>query len=96
MDSELEEIATYEWRTSTPYASPAHQVTPEFGPWGVPYWMQEHQFFQTTEWFTYSAPLPPTKSHIFHQVRPYLNAGQAPIGAAPTSGIYTGVEDSCQ
>ncbi len=37
MDYASEEIASYEWRPSIYYPSPARQVTPLFGPWGIPY-----------------------------------------------------------
>jgi hypothetical protein len=96
MDYASEQIAQYEERPSIPYFSPAFQVTPEYGPFGVMVWMSEPLHIQTCLEMIVAAPLPPQKSKITHAVRAFQNAGQAPVGQSPTMGIYTGVhEDGC-
>ena len=92
MDPLSQEIGTYEWRVSTPYPSPAYQVTPDFGPYGVPYWMRGFPIQQCYLDLGVEAPTPYAKSVIFQPAGNYHNAGQYAFGAAPTEGIYTGVE----
>ncbi len=92
MDYASEEIASYEWRPSIYYPSPARQVTPVFGPWGIPYKMLGIEI-QNTNFQHIEAPIPPQKSIITHPVYAIYNAGQYAFGQAPTSGVYTGVSD---
>jgi hypothetical protein len=94
MDYASDQIRQYEERPSIPYSSPAFQVTPQFGPFGVPYWMQGFPM-QTCNMQTITAPLPYQKSKITHAVGQSYRHANTAIGQAPTSGIYTGVEDSC-
>lgn len=95
LDYGSEQIAQYEYRENIPVISPAAQVTPEFGPYGIPYQTQMLGW-QTCRQIYISAPPPGQKSIITHAAVQYTNAGQTPIGAAPTSGVYTGVhEDGC-
>lgn len=96
MDYLSEQIAQYEIRESIPYQSAAYQVGADFGPWGVPYWTTTNPLqFGTLNTDIIAAPPPPQKSVIFHHTPVIRNAGQFMIAQAPTSGIYTGVEDSC-
>lgn len=84
----------YVLREGQPYLSPAHIMSTDNGPWGVPYWM-EGLALQTCVNMYVSAPEPWQKSTITHQAQTTYTAGQYGNGQAPTSGVYTGVEDSC-
>ena len=88
-------ISQYVLRESTPYLSGAYTLTAVLGPFGNMGWIQGLAY-QTTENVTYGTTTPNVKSMIVHKANLIQNAGQAPIGQAPTSGIFTGVEDGCK
>lgn len=88
------EIGQYNIRPGQPYLSGAHTITAEIGPFGVPYWMQGLAVQTCTNMYI-SAPEPPIASTITHSAQQTISAGQYAVGAAPTSGIFTGVEDTC-
>ena len=92
MDPESQLIAQYTWRPGATYPSATVQVYPEFGPWGVPYWMRGFPIRTCVEDLGVAAPTPYAASAIFQPAANYHNAGQYAFGAAPTNGIYTGVE----
>lgn len=87
-------INQYVLRPGQPYLSPAHTLTANNGPFGVPYWMSGLAV-QTCNNMYITAPVPQKKSTITHQAKQLYSAGQYAIGAAPTSGVFTGVEDHC-
>jgi hypothetical protein len=87
-------IEQYSLRAGTPYLSPSHIISAVLGPWGVPYWMQGLAM-QTTNNNYINAPRPYLASSITHQAGNLYTAGQYGIGQAPTSGVFTGVEDHC-
>ena len=89
-------ISQYNVRWYVPYLSGAATLSAleNNGPWGVPYWMQSLPI-QTTNNDYITTPEPVERSRITHRVDPLSNAGQAPVGQAPTKGVYTGVEDHC-
>lgn len=82
-----------ELRAGRPYLSPAHIVSADDGGFGVPYWMSG---LPMAPWPHLSIAAPDRlKDTQFHtaqllQSNPIFGSGQA-----PTSGIYTGVEDHC-
>ena len=91
-------IDQYQLRVGTRYyLSPATIVSNIglLGPWGVPYWMQGLAT-QTCNNNYITAPTPWQAAQITHEVKPLYAAGQFAVGQAPTSGVFTGVEDSCQ
>lgn len=94
MDYESQLIAEYEWRPGATYPSPAYQVTPEYGPYGVPYWMAGFPIKTCVLQLGTAAPDPYQKSAIFQPAGNFHTAGQYAFAAAPTQGIYTGVEIS--
>lgn len=87
-------IDQYVLRPGHPYLSGASTLTALVGPFGVPYHMQGLAL-QTCVNRYISAPSPWRASTITHSTKTLSTTGQYAIGAAPTSGIYTGVEDSC-
>lgn len=87
-------IGQYNIRPGQPYLSGAHTITAVNGPFGIPYTMQGLAI-QTCNNMYISAPEPPIASTITHSAKQTVSAGQWAVGAAPTSGIFTGVEDSC-
>ena len=93
---QYEAIQTYQARYAEPYLSGNYVIDqqPTLGPYGMPYWMAGIAT-QTCENFVLNAPVAQQKSSMTHIARTLSNAGQAPVGQAPTRGIYTGVEGSC-
>lgn len=89
-------ISTYNVRYINPYLSGNYiiEALPTLGPWGIPYVMQGLAV-QTCEEMFISTPEPNMRGIITHRADALSNAGQTPIGTAPTTGIYTGVEDHC-
>ena len=89
-------INQYQQRACVPYFSPAHiiQAFPILGPFGIPYKMFGLPVQTCTNMYI-SAPTPYQASSITHQANTLYTAGQYGIGQAPTSGIFTGVEDKC-
>ena len=87
-------IDKYILRPGIGYLTGAHILSTQDGPWGVPYWMQGIAM-QTFNNQTITAPTPWQKDIQYHLVGQLSTAGQYGIGTAPTSGVYTGVEDSC-
>ena len=90
-------ITQYEVRPGRVYLNPAEIIDWSGGPWGVPWWA--HQIaLQTTFLGIITAPTPWQKSIQFQfQNTPLYTAGQAPFGSAPTSGVFTGVdEEACK
>lgn len=77
-----------------PYLSGAYIMSAVRAVAGVPYWMAGLAMQTCTNMYI-SAPEPATKSQITHQAQQSISAGQYGVGAAPTSGIFTGVEDHC-
>lgn len=89
-------IQTYNTRYATPYLSGAAIIDAYEGkaPHGIPYWMTGIQM-QTCNNQSITAPRPYMKSSMTHIARPISQVGQAPALQAPTSGIFTGVQDQC-
>jgi hypothetical protein len=89
-------ITGYELRDGRPYLSPEELVNTDVGPFGVPWWAN-YMALQTCQLFYATAPTPWQKGINYqYQATPLYTAGQAPIGQAPTSGVYTGVHgDGC-
>ena len=87
-------INQYEIRPGQPYLSGAHTLSANNGPFGVPYWMSGLAV-QTCNNQIITAPVPQKKSIITHQAKQIYSAGQYVVGQAPTSGVFTGVEDHC-
>ena len=87
-------IGQYELRSGTPYLSGVHTVTAVLGPFGIPYKLTGLAM-QTCSNFYISAPEPYQASSITHKANVLYTLGQAPVGQAPVSGIYTGVDDGC-
>lgn len=88
-------IDQYELRPGNrPYLSPVYVTTAVNGPFGVPYWV-EGLPIQTCNMSIITAPDPGQKSAITHQAKLVYQAGQYGVGTAPTTGIYTGVEQEC-
>ena len=92
MDQTSQAIGQYNWLPGATYPSPAYQVSPDFGPYGVPYWMLGFTFKTCEEDLGVAAPTPYAKSAILQPAGNYHSAGQYAVGRAPTQGIYTGVE----
>ncbi len=90
-------ITGYEVREGRPYLSPQELTNVDNGPFGVPWWAN-YMALQSTQLFFGTAPTPWQKSINYqYQATPLYTAGQAPVGQAPTSGVYTGVhEDGCK
>lgn len=89
----LDLLRQQEIRPGAPYFSPAHMMQVDRGSFGVPYWIDEFPL-QGMFPLTISAPDAP------HSVAQYTAQQQIQTavigsGSAPTSGIYTGVEDHC-
>lgn len=87
-------INQYEFRVGAPYLSPEKVVYYAGGPFGVPYWM-EGIAVQGTNFGYITAPTPWQASIITHSANTLYTAGQVAYGQAPTSGVYTGVEEAC-
>ncbi len=87
-------IDQYVLRPGAPYLSGAHTMNAATGPFGVPYWMQGLAV-QTCNNAYYTAPAPWQANIIIGAANTINSAGQYGIGAAPTAGIFTGVEDHC-
>src|SRR5512146_2711391 len=89
-------ISIYNTRFINRYLSGNYIIEelPTLGPFGVHYVMQGLAV-QTCEEIYISTPEPNMRGIITHRADTLSNAGQAPIGQAPTAGIYTGVEDHC-
>lgn len=92
----MDGLEQYVLRPGAPYLSPAFIIDtyPNLGPWGIPYHMQGLAV-QTTTNMIITAPEPWRASAITHSTKTLSTKGQYVAGAAPTTGIYTGVEDSC-
>lgn len=84
----------YELRAGQPYLSGARVLSVVRAVAGIPYTMVGLAV-QTCTNMIISAPEPQKKSEITHQAVQSVSAGQYGVGQAPTSGIYTGVEDAC-
>lgn len=93
LDAGSRDISTYDFLPGAVYASPAYQVRPSFGPYGIPYIMQGF-YMQTCviDFAEGGAPEPYRANMILQPTQGTRNAGQFGIGAAPTKGVYTGVE----
>lgn len=87
-------LSQYNLRIGSNYLSPSYITTTSVGPFGVPYWMQGIAL-QTCNNNYITVPTPFQNSIITHAANAIYTAGQFAIGQAPTSGIYTGVEDNC-
>ena len=94
MDDLSQAIGQYNWLPGATYPSPAYQVTPDFGPYGVPYRMIGIPIQTCVMDLGVEAPTPYAASAIFQPAGQYYNAGQYGFGQAPTQGIYTGVEST--
>lgn len=86
-----------EWRPGRPYFNPAHVVSVDRGQFGVPYWMYGLPMAGWPNLYVSSPNDQRLKDIQFHNTiqimsQPVIGAGGA---QAPTSGIYTGVEDHC-
>jgi len=85
-------IATYGERRSLPYLSPDALVSAP-KPWeGVPYTM-EGLPLQTCLLLEIDAPTPPHSRAETYKAEVLGTSNQYAVGQAPTSGIYTGVEE---
>jgi hypothetical protein len=87
-------INQYVLRPGQPYLSGAHILSAVKALSGVPYWMAGLAI-QTCNNMYITAPEPAQKSKITHSASQLYTAGQYAVGQAPTSGIFTGVEDTC-
>lgn len=89
-------ISAYQPRPGQAYLNPEKIVNWAGGPWGTAYWAIG-QALQTCGLWTATAPSPWQKSALLQaQGTPLIGNNQAPIGQAPTSGVYTGVhEEGC-
>jgi hypothetical protein len=82
-----------ELRPGAPYFNPAHIVSAVKHGYGVPYWMQG---LPMASWPNlYIAAPDRLKDTQFHTAQLLQANAVVGSGAAPTSGIYTGVEDHC-
>lgn len=82
-------------RAGATYYSPAHLMNVVKHHYGTPYWMQPAGLpIQTMMNVTVSAPARQSSKAVYSAT----GAIQTTVigsGSAPTSGIYTGVEDHC-
>jgi len=87
-------ISQYEVRAGQVYRAGAEVVSWVGGPWGVPWWA-EPIALQSTFLGYITAPAPWQKTILFQQQNtPLYTAVQAPFGSAPTTGVFTGVEEA--
>lgn len=85
-----------EIRPGDTYYSPAHLVNWQKHQYGTPYWQEPGGIpLQTMLAVTVSAPIHRLKNVNFYPIHQQHFVAQTGYGAAPTSGIYTGVEDHC-
>lgn len=95
IDPILGELAQQEVRAGATYFSPAHLVNYQKHWYGVPFWMIPAGLpYQQMYLATFSAPAQPHMQSLTI-TGGTLQAAVLGSGQAPTSGIYTGVEDSC-
>ena len=89
-------ITGYSVREGRPYLSPQELTNVDNGPFGVPWWAG-YMALQSTFLGYITVPTPWQKTINYqYQATPLYTAGQAPVGQAPTSGVYTGVhEEGC-
>lgn len=91
-------ISSYQVRQGAPYLSGQEVINWSGGPWGIPY-MANQISLQTCQLFYGSAPEAWQKSALLQQQNTPLYgsvASSSAYGAAPTSGVYSGVhEDGC-
>jgi len=93
MDRILKELSQWEIRPGHTYLNPAHLMSAEGGSYNIP-WTTPMLSIQPMLGVTVSVPERPHSQRFFKaamaQQPRYPGTGQS-----PTSGIYTGVEDSC-
>lgn len=87
-------IQQSELRPGQPYLSGAHILSTQRPPWERAYVMQGLAM-QTTNNMYISAPEANQKSIITHKTQQIVQAAVTGSGSAPTTGIFTGVEDHC-
>ena len=89
------QLAEWIWYPGAPYPEPAHIMSADAGPAGQAPWTMQGFNFQSMLGVTVSAPALAKAVPEFHTALVLPNTVVIGSGQAPTSGIYTGVEDSC-
>jgi hypothetical protein len=91
-------ISSFQTRAGRVYLSPAELINWSGGPWGIPY-MAHYIALQTCQLFYGTAPEAWQKGALLQAQNTPLYAsvaGSSAYGAAPTSGVFTGIsQDGC-
>jgi hypothetical protein len=91
-------ISSYQVRPGRVYLSPSELINWSGGPWGIPY-KALYMALQTCQLFYGTAPEAWQKGALLQAQNTPLYAsvaGSSAYGAAPTSGVFTGIsQDGC-
>jgi hypothetical protein len=94
MNSFVEHLRTYAYRSSTPYVEPAYNGSkPLNGPFSYSFWhgytaIPFQEPIATT--YQYMAPFAPIRKDLYMQLM-QLNAQQAIAAQAPATNVYSGI-----